>query len=308
MKTKMAVVSHRKGNMISKPADAVINIILMLLSLICILPCILVFIISITDEAVIIKNGYSFFPEKFAVLAYEYLLKPEGGIFRAYMVTIFVTVFGTCLSLIVVSMLAYALYRTDFKYRRVISFLVFFTMLFSGGMVPWYLVCTQILHLKNTIWALILPMVMSSWNVILMRTFFSSMIPMALIDAAKIDGCSEIRTWWSIVLPLAKPAMGTIALFTALQYWNDWYLPLMLIDDKKLYNLQYLLQKIQLNITMMASLASQSGGKLDTEIHALPSEGIRMAMCIFVIGPIVLAYPFFQRYLVKGITIGSVKG
>ena len=180
-------------------------------------------------------------------------------------------------------------------------------MIFSGGMVPWYVVCVKLLHINNTILALLLPYLINGFYVIIMRTFISTNVPDSVIESARIDGSGELRTFFQIVIPLAVPGIATVALFTTLVYWNDWWLPLMLIVDSKLYNLQYLLYKLMSNIEALARLSS-SISSTSSEISSLPSQGARMAMCIISIGPIILAYPFFQKYFIKGLTIGAVKG
>lgn len=296
------------ANSISRPADAALNLAFIIYTLICVVPLLLVVSVSFTDEISIAKYGYNFFPHKFSTAAYSYLFLNAKGIVTAYGVTIFATIVGAALSVTVMALYAYPLSRRDFKYRNIFAFIVFFTMLFNGGLVPWYLVCTRVLHLQNTIWALIVPYLMNGWYVIIMRTFFSTTIPESIIEAAKIDGAGEFRTFVVVVLPLAKPAIATIALFQTLIYWNDWWLPLMLINNDKLVNLQYLMYKITTNIQYLTTVASSAAGQTGNTVANMPSETARMAMCILAIGPIVAAYPFFQKYFVKGLTIGGVKG
>ena len=297
-----------KGNLISRPSDTILNIIFIIYSLICILPLFLVLSVSFSDELSIAKNGYSFIPQKFSLTAYSYLFLNAKGILNAYGVTIFVTVVGSVLSVIIIALYAYPLSRRDFKYRNTFTFLVFITMIFSGGLVPWYLVCTRVLHLQNTIGALIVPYLMNGWYVLIMRTFFSTTIPESIIEAAKIDGAGEFRIFAVVVLPLAKPAIATIALFNTLFYWNDWWLPLMLINDDKFVNLQYIMYRITTNIQYLTQLAPNAAAQSGNTIAQMPSETARMAMCILSIGPVIIAYPFFQKYFVKGLTIGGVKG
>lgn len=298
----------RNSNTVSKPANVVLNILFIIFSLICIIPLVLVFSVSFSNELSVNKYGYSFIPRKFSTAAYSYLFLNVKSILHAYGITIFVTVVGSLLSVIVIALYAYPLSRRDFRYRNIFTFVVFFTMLFGGGLVPWYLVCTQVLHLKNTIWAMIIPYLISPWYVLIMRTFFATTIPEAIIEAAKIDGCGEFRTFFTIVAPLAKPAFATIGLFTVLNYWNDWWLPLLLIDKDSLVNLQYTMYKITTNIQYLTQLAPTASAQAGNSLATLPAETSRMAMCVVTIGPIILAYPFFQRYFVKGLTIGGVKG
>lgn len=296
------------SNLISRPANAVLNLAFIIYSLICIVPLLLVLSVSFTDEISITQFGYNFIPHKFSTAAYHYLFLNAKGIVNAYGVTIFVTIVGSILSVMIIALYAYPLSRKDFKYRNVFGFLVFFTMLFSGGLVPWYLICTRVLHLQNDVWALIIPYLMNGWYVIIMRTFFSTTIPESIIEAAKIDGAGEFRIFAVVVLPLAKPAIATIALFQTLVYWNDWWLPLMLINNDKFINLQYLMYKITTNIQYLTTVAASSAGQTAGTVANMPSETARMAMCILAIGPIIIAYPFFQKYFVKGLTIGGVKG
>jgi putative aldouronate transport system permease protein len=227
-------------------------------------------------------------------------------IFQAYAVTVFVTVVGTLLSLLTISLFAYPLSRKDFAYRKLFAFLVVFTLLFHGGMVSWYMVTTQILFLKNNLWALIVPYLFNGWYVMIMRTYFMTSIPDALIESAKIDGAGEYRIFFSIVLRLSLPGLATIGLFSAIVYWNDWWLPLMLIQDDKLLNIQYLLYKAQSAADFLSTVSGQNYGTV-MQITP-PSLSVRMALAVVGIGPIVLAYPFFQRYFVQGLTVGAIKG
>ncbi|ASA25207.1 carbohydrate ABC transporter permease [Paenibacillus donghaensis] len=294
-------------NEISRTANLILNIIFILLAIACILPIVLVFMISITDYDYIVLNGYQFLPEKFSLEAYAYIFKDYAVIVKAYGVSIFVTVVGTLLSVFISSLYAYPISRTDFKYRGVFAFLIFFTMLFGGGLVPWYMVYTQVLDLKNTVWALIVPMLLSPFNVLIMKTYFQMSVPPALIEASKIDGAGELRTFFRIVFPLSLPVFATIGLFNTLHYWNDWFNSMIFITDTSLYSLQYLMYKM----ISQADYLSRNGALIQgsaTEIAKLPGETIRMAMALIGIGPIVLAYPFFQRYFIKGLTLGSIKG
>jgi putative aldouronate transport system permease protein len=215
---------------------------------------------------------------------------------------------GTALSLLVIALYAYPISRKDFKYRNQFTFFVFFTMIFGGGLVPWYMVCVQLLHLKNTIWAMIFPALMNGWYVLIMRTFFATSIPDSIIESAKIDGAGEWRTFFQIVLPLSLPGLATVALFNTLAFWNDWYLPLMFITKANLYNLQYTMYKMLANIQFLIQSSSAMSGRASEMLKNLPSETSRMAMCILAVGPIIFAYPFFQKYFVKGLTVGAVKG
>lgn len=293
---------------IPKLTNSILNIIFGIYTILSIAPLLLVIAVSFTDEKTIYKFGYNFIPKQFSLGAYKFVFTDVDQVLRAYGVTFFVTIVGGILSLLLISLLAYPLSRKDFKYRNALSFFVFFTILFSGGFVPWYIVCTQFLHLKDTIWALIAPYLINSWYVIIMKTFYQNTIPDSLLEAARIDGAGEFKTFFSIVLPLSVPGLATIGLFIILRYWNDWWLPLTLINDNKLFNLQFLMYQVQLDIQYLKSARTSMTLETMKEIASIPSETSRMAMCIVAIGPIIVAYPFLQKYFVKGLTIGSVKG
>jgi putative aldouronate transport system permease protein len=240
--------------------------------------------------------------------SYNFVFFHSDQVIRAYVLTILVTAVGSVSSLLVIALLAYPLSRRDFKFRKFFTFFVFFTMLFSGGFVPWYIVCVQLLHLRDTILALILPYLVNAWYVIIMKTFYTLTIPESILESARIDGAGEFKTFFTIVIPLAVPALATIGLFRILTYWNDWWLPLTLINNEKLYNLQYLMYRVELNVQFLKSAMTKMGSSAAREVLEIPSESARMAMCIISIGPIILAYPFLQKYFVKGLTIGAVKG
>jgi putative aldouronate transport system permease protein len=224
---------------------------------------------------------------------------------KSYLLTIFVTLLGTILCVLLTALYAYPLSRDEFKYKKFFTFFIFFTMLFNGGLVPWYIVCVKVVHINNNLWALILPYVMNAFFVIIMRTFFKTTIPKEIIESARIDGSGELRTFVSIVLPLSLPGLATIGLFATLQYWNDYFLPLMLVTKPNLFNLQYLMYKLLMSIQMLQQTSVPNASEAYMK---LPSESVRMAFAIVSIGPIVIAYPFFQKYFVKGLTIGAVKG
>lgn len=292
---------------ISRKADFALNIIMLLCTLACVLPLLIVFSASITDEKTVTMYGYSLIPRNFSLESYKYIFKNIEVILRAYGVTMLVTVVGSALSLIIISLYAYPISRKDFKYRSVFTFIVFFTMLFNGGLVPWYMVYVNVLHINDTIMALILPYLMTPLYVLIMRTFFMTSIPEGIIEAAKIDGAGELQTFVRIVIPLAKPALATIGLFNVLTYWNDWYSPLLFINNENLFNLQYLMYRVDKAIMYLSNNAGSINNA--TQIMAnLPSQTARMAMAVIAIGPIILAYPFFQKYFVEGLTIGSIKG
>lgn len=290
-------------NVNSKIVNIFLHIFFVVLLICCILPVILVIIISFTDQAWIDMNGYSFFPKALSLDAYEYIFTQGGNIFNAYKITILSTVVGTIISVTTIALYAYPLSRPDLKFKKFFTFFVFFTMLFNGGLVSWYIITTKYLMLKNTFLGLVLTLAMNAWYVIIMRTFFQSSVPLALIEAGKIDGAGEFRIFLQVVLPISVPAVATIALFQTLAYWNDWWHPMLLINDRKLYNLQLLLQIMMQNIRNI----SEGGAQL-REGAEIPTDSVRMALCVVAMGPILIVYPFFQKYFIQGLTVGSVKG
>ncbi|WP_223066877.1 carbohydrate ABC transporter permease [Paenibacillus caui] len=289
-----------------KRTNPLILVVLSLFSLACIIPFWLVLTVSISDENEVLRNGYSFWPEKFSFVAYQYLIQDSGTIVRAYGVSIFVTVVGVIASLFVTSAMAYSLSRRDFPLRGALSIYILITMLFSGGLLPWYLVYTRLLHVQDTLLALIIPGLIGGFNVIIMRTFFTTSIPPSLIDSAQIDGAGDYRTYFSIILPLSLPVMATIGLFITVSYWNDWFTSLVFIQNEKLYSLQYLLNKTLMNASFLQTIANKAYSS--TAQITQPLESIRMAMAMVAIGPLVLVFPFLQKYFVKGLTVGAVKG
>lgn len=274
-----------------------------LFALVCIIPFFLIIASSFTSESYIIKNGYVLWPKEFSTSAYELIFKNPAKILRAYGVTAFVTIVGTAISVFVNAMTGYVLQRKDFRWRNIFSFYFFFTTLFSGGLVPWYILCVKTLHLKNTIWALIIPTIVSVWNIILVKGFMGG-IPGEITESAKIDGAGDFRIFVKLILPLSKPVVATIGLFTALAYWNDWYMCMLFIDKKELFDLQYLLYQLMGSIKALREIASQS----TISVSSMPIESTKMALTIVATGPIILVYPFVQKYFVKGLTLGSVKG
>lgn len=283
-----------------------ILVLLILFSLACLIPLWLIFMVSLTNENEISAYGYRFWPENFDFTAYRYLQHDADTIGRAFGVSILVTAVGTVASLFVTSAMAYSLSRKDFPLRGFLSFYVFFTMLFSGGLLPWYLVYTRMFHLQDTLMALIFPGLIGGFNIFIMRTFFASSIPPSLIDSAQIDGASEYRTYFSIVLPLSLPVLATIGLFVTVSYWNDWFTSLVFINNEKLYTLQYFLNKTLLNALFLQSIANKAYSS--TANVTPPLESIRMAVAMLAILPISLVFPFLQKYFVKGLTVGAVKG
>lgn len=281
---------------------------LMIFLVICVLaPFFLMLMSSLTDEQALIANGYSFFPEKFSTYAYEYLLVQSGSVGRGYLISVIITAVGTLSNLFCTILYAYPLSRKDLPGRNFFAFYLFFTMLFSGGLVPAYLMWTQTFHIRNTIFALLIPgLLMSPFNVIMMRTYFTTNIPDEVIEAARIDGANEFKIIYKVVFPMAVPIVATVGLLVGLAYWNDWMNGLYYINDDRLYSIQVLLMKIQRNLDQLRQQAQNGSGNVN--MADLPSTSVRMALTVMGILPVMIIYPFLQRYFVKGITIGAVKG
>lgn len=294
---------HAKKFTVSK---LVIHLVFLLLCLTCIVPLLLILAISFTSESSLTLEGYHFIPREFTLDAYAYVFTGASSVLRAYGVTVAVTTAGTLLHLLITSMLAYSLSRPEVTWRNKIALFVYLPILFGGGLVPTYITMSRTLHLKNTIWVLILVYAVSAMNVIIMRNFFHT-IPNSLIESARIDGSGEIRTFFQIVVPLSTPSFATIGLFVAIAYWNDWMTCSLYIEEPELYTLQYLLQSLMNNIAYLLANANKSLS-MEQAIKDLPTESARMATCILSIGPIILLYPLLQKYFEKGLTIGAVKG
>ena len=290
-----------------KRFEALLIVILSICAACAIFPFILLVASSLTEETALVREGYSFIPKEFSLYAYQYLMSSNAvKIFKSYGITILITVLGTCISLLIGPMLAWVLSRRDYKRAGVLTFLVFFTMLFNGGIVPSYIMWTQMFHVKNTIWGLIFPtLIMNGFFVILYKNNFKSNIHPALIEAAKIDGSGELRIYFKIVLPLSLPILATIGLMTALGYWNDWTNGLYYISDTNLYSLQQLLKSIIDNISALASMANSAA--TGEAVSKMPGNSIRMCMAVIGVIPVLIAYPFFQKAFIAGIAMGGVK-
>ncbi|MGI6019569.1 MAG: carbohydrate ABC transporter permease [Marvinbryantia sp.] len=296
-----------KLNRIKKQTDILFNVIFLVLALICIIPVIFIFIISISSEESIRHIGYRFIPQAFSADSYLFLWREADTILRALGVSVGVTVVGTVLGVMLTTLMGYVLSRSNFKLQGFCTMLVFIPMIFNGGMISSYVVNTQFIHLKDSIWALILPLCVSSFNVVICKTFFKTNIPDSIMESAQIDGASQFTIFGRVVLPLAKPLLATIALFLTFGYWNDWFQSSLYITNSKLFSLQALLDHIQRNIEMMANNPAL-GVAMAEYRNAMPKEGARMAMAIILIVPIACTYPFFQRYFISGLTVGAVKG
>lgn len=300
------VVQDLTINQISKKANVILNIIFIIWTLTCVLPLILVVIVSFSSEQSIFENGYSFFPSEWSLDAYNFFFKLGDQLIRSYGITIFVTVAGTLFSLIITAMFAYVLSRSDYAYNRVFTVLMLFTMLFNGGIVATYMVNTQILGLGDSVWALIFPMSFNAFYVVVLRTFYKS-IPMEIIEAARIDGASEFKIFFRVVVPISKPGLATIGMFTMIAYWNDWFLGMLYIIDQKKYPVQTLLWSMQNSLEFMKQSSANALEYAEMAKNA-PTDSGRMALTVLVVLPILLAYPYFQKYFVKGLTVGGVKG
>lgn len=278
-------------------------VVIGLFALICLLPFYLIIVASFTDETSLIRNGYPLIPTDFSIQSYLLCLKNPVAILKSYATTIGVTVTGTFLAVLMSTMTGYVLSRQDFPWRNKFSFFFFFTTLFSGGLVPWYMMCVRYLNFKNSYMAIILPMMFSVWNMIIAKSFMSG-IPSAITESAKMDGANDMTIYVRLILPLSKPLIATLSLFSALAYWNDWYNCMLFITDENKFMLQYYLQRVLGSAEAMRIVAEKSGIALPT----VPLESMKMAMTVIATGPIVLLYPFVQRYFVKGLTVGAVKG
>lgn len=283
-----------------------VNLILVAFCTVCLLPMVLTLSVSLTDGSTIQANGYGIIPEKFSLNAYTYIFKDAFTLLTGYRNSIVITVCGTLLNLLVTSMIAYSLARRDFRLRGILSFYVFFTMIFSGGMVPFYILIVQGLHWKNSLLALIIPMIAGPMHIFLLRVFFQE-IPPALIESAKIDGASDLRTYMSIVLPLSKPALATLGLMMALQYWNEAINAMLFIDKSQRYPIQLILKNITAYIELLRSGAVDANGNpvASTDV---PTDSIMYAMMVLTSLPVMFLFAFLQKYFVKGMTVGAVKG
>ena len=277
--------------------------IISLAAIIAVTPFLLVVSGSFTNDKIIITEGYSILPKGFTLQAYKTVFALPEKIMRAYGVTTFVTITGTLLGLFLISMAGFALQRKDMKYRNQIAFIIYFTTLFNGGLIPWYIMVANVLSLKNTIYALILPSLMNPFLIFLMRNFLRT-IPESIVESARIDGAGDFRIYRSLILPIATPALATVGLFLALAYWNDWFMSAIYIENDKLFSLQFFLYNILARADFLRSGLTQT---ITVKID-LPRESVKLATAVVVTGPVVLFYPFVQKYFVQGLVVGAVKG
>ena len=307
-KKKKEAADVQNFNRISRRANILLNIMFLILALICVIPAVLVVSISFSAEQSITDYGYRLIPKIISLDGYGYLLKQGALIIRALGVSLFVTIVGTVLGTLLTTLMGYVLSRPDYKLNGFLTMLVFIPMVFNGGLVSTYFIVSQFLHLKNTLWALILPLSVSSFNVVICRTFFKTTIPEELIESAKMDGATQFKIFFQIVLPISLPVIATIGLFLCFAYWNDWYQSMLYIDNQRLYSLQALLNAIMTNINMLAQNAATMGASMADMVANMPKEAARMAIVVIIVLPIACAYPFFQKYFIKGVMVGSLKG
>ncbi len=286
-----------------RTTQIILSTIIILVSAIFLIPFLCVVSASFTSEMALKMNGYTILPSEFSLSAYEFIFENNlDELLSSYVVTIFVSVVGTVLGLIFMCGIAYPISRSDFKYKNIISFFIYFTMLFNGGTVAKYILISNYLHMTDTIWVLIIPLMLSAWNIFLLRTYFSA-VPKEIVESARIDGLKEIGIFIKMIFPLSLHGIATVGLFTLLMYWNEWYSSMLYMNSDEIISLQYMLVKLLNNVKFLTQNAS---GIVTNEI--LPEDNIRMATCVLAAGPMVIVFPFFQKYFVKGITVGSVKG
>lgn len=302
--------SAYKFNSVSPLSHTIIITVFAIYGLICVLPILLLLVVSLTGQSDIMADGYTYFPKTFTLQSYMFLLKDPMMIGRAYLITIGTTFCGVVLNVAVSSMYAYALSRPDYRFKRFFMMLIVVAMVFNGGIPAFYYVYTVLLKLKNSLLALLLPGLCNGFYIIIMRTFFTQNIPNEIVESARIDGSSEANAFFRIVLPISLPILATVAIFTALFYWNDFFNSMLFIENSKLYNLQYTMQRAILNLEFLRTQINMSPAAtmmIGRSLKDMPTESVRMAMVVIGVGPVIMVYPFFQRYFVSGLTIGSVK-
>lgn len=287
--------------------DTLIHLFFILFSLSFILPFLLVVTISLSDEQSIREAGYRLIPSEPTWTAYQFVFKNPDKIINSYLVTAFQAVAGTALSVIIMSLCAYSLSRKNFIFRKPLTFIIFFTMLFGGGLIPSYILNTQYYGLGNSIWIYIVPALVSAWPIIIFRTFFQG-LPDSLPESAKMDGASELRIYFQIILPISKPVLATMALFGLIDRWNDWFTTLIYVRNEDLFTLQYLLQRILMDVEFVRNMAQNMPSNISLDAIEIPTESMRYAMLIVAAGPMLVVFPFFQKYFARGLTIGAVKG
>lgn len=297
-----------KFNRIRTGTNVVFHLIFIVLALLCLIPVLVVLSISLTSEDSIRESGYHLFPTVLSGDAYYYIVQQGAMITKALGISVLVTGLGTVLGVMLTTSMGYVLSRPNYKLKGLLTWIVFIPMVFNGGLVSSYYINSNMLGLKDSVWALILPLAVSSFNVIICKTFFRSTIPDALIESAEIDGSSQLRIYFSIVLPISLPVLATIGLFLCFAYWNDWFQSMLYIDNQSLYSLQALLNSLMTNVDALAKNASSMGISYAELVATMPKESARMAVAIVIVVPVAVAYPFFQKYFISGLTVGAVKG
>lgn len=297
-----------KYNRVSKPTNLLFSLIFLISALCAVIPVVFVVILSFTDKTSIANIGYSFFPETWSLQAYKTLWDMRSSIFVSFGISLLITVLGTVIGLFLNATMGYVLSRRSFKFRKLYTMIVFIPMVFNGGMVANYLVVTQMLRIQDTLWALILPIAVMSFYVIILRTFFTTTVPDSLIESGKIDGASQLRIFFQIVLPISLPALATVGLFLSFAYWNDWFQALMYIESTDLYPLQFVLVNMERTLDFMIRNADKMGISATEYLLKMPQDGFKMAVVVIAVVPIACSYPFFQKYFISGLTIGAVKG
>ncbi|WP_433614430.1 carbohydrate ABC transporter permease [Paenibacillus cellulositrophicus] len=297
-----------KFNRTHRVVDVIFHLIFIVLALICVIPVVVVLSISFSSEDSIRETGYHLLPTVLSGDAYAYIAKQGTTILRALGVSVLVTVIGTVLGVLLTASMGYVISRPNYKLKGFLTWIVFIPMVFNGGLVSSYFINSNLLGLKDSIWALILPLAVSSFNVIICKTFFKSTIPDGLIESAEIDGASQLRIFFSIVLPISLPVIATIGLFLCFAYWNDWFQSMLYIDNQNLYSLQALLNSLMSNVDALAKNAASMGVSYAVLVATMPKESARMAVAILIVLPVACAYPFFQKYFISGLTVGAVKG
>jgi len=295
---------HERKDAAAVTFDAVKYVLLTLCAGIFVLPFIIIISGSFTDNATIMTQGYSLFPRNFTLQAYRTIFQIPKDILQAYKMTIFYTVLGTALGLAMITLTAYVISRPEFKYRNNVSFLIYFTTIFGGGLVPWYLMYANVLNMKGSTFPIWFPGLMAPFLVIIMRTFITGTVPDAITESAKIDGAGHFKIFTRIVLPVLSPGLATVGLFLALSYWNDWYRSSMFSTSSATWELQFYLY----NMLNAADALRQMSLYASIPMDQLPSQSVKLAMAVVATGPVLVFYPFVQKYFVSGITIGAVKG
>ena len=297
-----------KFNRIDKGMNVLFHLIFILIALVCVVPLLVVLSISLSSEESIRQTGYHMIPTMLSTESYSFDIQQGTMILRALGVSVLVTVVGTVLGVLLTTSMGYVLSQSNYKLKGLLTWVVFIPMVFNGGLVSSYYINSNLLGLKDTVWALILPLAVSSFNVIICKTFFKSTIPDGLIESAEIDGASQFRIFFSIVLPISLPVLATIGLFLCFAYWNDWFQSMLYINNQDLYSLQALLNNLMSNVDALARNASSMGVSYSMLVATMPKETARMAVAILIVLPVAFAYPFFQKYFISGLTVGAIKG